>query len=63
MTNINQGRYSHDLEQPLVVFIIGMRINKLMQIKSWVPVAVAFVQMQKELKARKALGFCRARTR
>jgi hypothetical protein len=39
-----------------VVFLIGMRINKLWKIGSWLPVARAMAQMQGELARRPELG-------
>ena len=35
MATIFNGRYTAKIEQPFVVFLIGMRINKLWRINKW----------------------------
>jgi hypothetical protein len=41
MTKIFRGRFTAQIDGPFVVFIIGMRVNKLMMIGKWLPVARA----------------------
>lgn len=49
---------SHD--GPIVVFVIGMRINRLLRPDKWMPVARAMPAMLKELKAKPDYGFLHA---
>ncbi|EZH66141.1 hypothetical protein DH09_09375 [Bacillaceae bacterium JMAK1] len=52
-----QKRISTKNDQDLVVFIIGMRINKWWNIKNWWPVFMAMRPMLQELYADKSTGF------
>ena len=45
MTKIFNGRFTAKTEQPFVVFLIGMRINKWWRFDKWVPVASAMGPM------------------
>ena len=54
---IRSGRWTARLEEPHVVFIIGMRINQLWKVHRWWPVAAAMRGMLRELNARPELGF------
>ncbi|MGA2647399.1 MAG: DUF4188 domain-containing protein [Candidatus Sulfotelmatobacter sp.] len=49
MPNLFPGRYSTSIDSPLVVFLIGFRINRLLAIGKWLPVATAMGPMLKEL--------------
>lgn len=49
-------RVCAELEGEFVVFLIGMRINKLWKVWKWLPVAVAMPRMQMELAAQPDLG-------
>jgi Domain of unknown function (DUF4188) len=60
MSKIFAGRYAAQLEGPFVIFLIGMRINKLFAFHKWLPVAQAMPPMLKELYAHKDLGFLHA---
>lgn len=57
MARIFAGRYAATIEGPFVVFLIGMRVNKLWALHKWIPVAKAMPPMIKELMADKASGF------
>jgi len=57
MSTIFAGRYSAQVEGPFVVFLIGMRINKLLYLHKWIPVARAMGPMIRELYANKESGF------
>ena len=50
-------RYTAQMDGSFVVFVIGMRINKLFAISKWLPVAQAMGGMLKELYENKELGF------
>jgi hypothetical protein len=45
-----------------VVFLIGMRLNRLRRVRSWVPVATAMPRMLAELARQPELGLLGART-
>lgn len=57
MAKIFAGRYAARVEGPFVVFLIGMRVNKLWAMHKWIPVARAMPPMLKELAANKDSGF------
>jgi len=55
---IYTGRYTTDNTENIVVFIIGMRINKRLALHKWLPVFSAMPGMIKELYTHKEeLGF------
>lgn len=52
------GRYTTENDRDLVVFLIGMRINRYFAIHKWLPVFAAMPPMIKELYTHKdELGF------
>ncbi|WP_080873529.1 DUF4188 domain-containing protein [Oceanobacillus timonensis] len=52
------GRYTTENDQDVVVFIIGMRINKRLAVRKWGPVFMAMPRMIKELyENQEELGF------
>jgi hypothetical protein len=55
-------RMCAQLDGEAVVFLIGMRINKLWKIHKWLPVALAMPRMLKELERNPDLGFLGAHT-
>ena len=56
--SIYSGRFTIDNKEDIVVFIIGMRINKRLSIHKWGPVFTAMPGMIKELYTNKEeLGF------
>lgn len=55
---IYTGRYTTENDDNVVVFLIGMRINKRMAVHKWLPVFTAMPPMIKELYTNKdELGF------
>jgi Domain of unknown function (DUF4188) len=46
-----------DIEGDFVVFLIGMRINKLWKVWKWLPVFVAMPRMVRELEHKPESGF------
>lgn len=54
---INVGRFSAQIEGDFVVFLLGMRVNRLLQVHKWLPVFMAFPKMQQELAQRPELGY------
>ena len=57
MTRIIGERVSADVGAPFVVFLIGMRINKLWKAHKWLPVARSMGRMIKEVGAHPETGF------
>ena len=51
MTEIISGRVTGRIEGDFVVFLIGMRINKLWKPHKWLPALLAMPKMLKELEA------------
>lgn len=51
------GRHTAHIDGDFVVFIIGMRINRLWKPHRWLPVLMAMPPMVKELEARPESGF------
>ena len=60
MTNIFRGRFTAQIDGPFVVFVIGMRVNKLMMIGKWLPVAGAMRPMVEQLMSHRELGLLHA---
>lgn len=55
---VYEGRFTTDNDRDLVVFLIGMRINKRRAIRKWLPVFTAMPGMIRELYEHKdELGF------
>lgn len=57
MSKVIPGRFTAQMEGPFVVFIIGMRVNKLWAIHKWLPVFKAMNPMIQELYRNPDLGF------
>lgn len=57
VNKIYNGRFTADNDQEFVVFIIGMRFNKLLAFRKWVPVFMAMGPMIKELYQHPKWGF------
>ena len=55
------GRYTAEIEGDFVVFVIGMRINKLWKVHRWVPVAMAMGPMLAELMRHPEKGLLSVR--
>ena len=62
MSQLFPGRYAARMEGPFVVFIIGLRVNRLFAFGRWIPVARAMSPMLRELYADSQLGFLHAET-
>lgn len=55
-TKIFPGRFTAENHEGVVVFIIGMRINKWSAVHKWLPVLMAMPPMIKELSIHKKTG-------
>ena len=49
MAKVMPGRYTAQIDEPFVVFLIGMRINKWLAFSKWIPTAMAMVPMLRTL--------------
>jgi hypothetical protein len=56
MTEVCAGRFTARIEKPVVLFLIGMRFNKLLAVHKWLPVALAMPRMLTELVKRPEAG-------
>ena len=56
MSQVFPGRYTAQIDGPFVVFIIGMRVNRLRAVRQWLPVAQAMRPMVAQLLAHRELG-------
>ena len=52
--NLFIGRYTSRLDKPVVLFLIGMRINRLRAIRQWSAVLRAMPRMLRELEQKKS---------
>lgn len=57
---IFQGRYTAQVDEPIVVFLIGARINKLRRVRGWWWVAMAMPRMMRKLVQVPELGLLHA---
>ena len=62
MANIIAGRYTAQTDEPFVVFLIGMRINRLFAFRKWIPTALAMGPMLRTLYQHPEKGFLGGRT-
>ena len=57
MSEIRAERLTADVDGEFVVFLIGMRVNRLWKVHRWLPVALAMARMLRELEADPGAGF------
>lgn len=62
MAALQQGRWTHQHDGAIVVFLIGMRVNKPWRPDRWLPVILAMPRMLRELHTDPARGFLGERT-
>jgi hypothetical protein len=60
MAQIFPGRYAAQSSEPFVVFLIGMRVNRIFALRKWTRVAAAMPPMLAELKRDPSLGMLHA---
>jgi hypothetical protein len=60
MPTIFPGRYTAETDEPFVVFLIGMRINRLRAVNKWLPTMRAMPGMLEELYRQPELGLMHA---
>ncbi|HEY9645956.1 MAG TPA: DUF4188 domain-containing protein [Chroococcidiopsis sp.] len=54
------GRFKAHSDQPFVVFLIGMRINRALEVSKWLPTAMAMGPMLRSLHQHPEKGFLAA---
>ncbi len=57
MAQVMPGRFTAQIDEPFVVFIIGMRVNKLLAFRKWIPTAQAMGPMLQTLYKHPEKGF------
>ncbi len=62
MAQVISGRFTARTDEPFVVFIIGLRINRLLDFRKWLPTARAMGPMLRELYQHPEKGFLDAET-
>jgi hypothetical protein len=62
MATLYPGPYASRIEGPFVVFLIGIRINRLIAVHKWLPAFRSMSPMLRELYANPSLGFLAAET-
>jgi hypothetical protein len=62
MAPVMNGRWTAQIDGPFVVFLIGMRVNRLYALRKWVPTMMAMGPMLRTLYAHPQKGFLGAQT-
>ncbi len=57
MAQVVKGRFTAKMDEPFVVFLIGMRINRPLAVGKWLPTARAMMPMLRELYGHPEKGF------
>ncbi len=57
MPQVIPGRFTAEIDEPFVVFLIGVRINKLFAFSKWIPTVRAMSPMLRSLKQNPEKGF------
>ncbi|WP_414567514.1 DUF4188 domain-containing protein [Nostoc sp. CCY 9925] len=57
MPQVMPGRFTAEIDEPFVVFLIGMRINKFFAFSKWIPTAMAMSPMLRSLQQNPDKGF------
>jgi fumigallin biosynthesis monooxygenase-like protein len=53
---VQAGRWTHEHDDGVVVFLIGARVNELFAVRRWWPVVSAMPRMLRELQQEPSLG-------
>jgi hypothetical protein len=57
MAKVMPGRFTAQTDEPFVVFIIGMRVNRFLAFNKWIPTAMAMGPMLRTLYQNPGKGF------
>lgn len=55
--SVHPGRFTAELDGPVTVFLIGMRVNAPLRVRSWWPTFVAMPRMLGHLEAHPETGY------
>lgn len=55
--SVHSGRYTAHVDGPITVFLIGMRVNKPLRVRSWLPVFQAMPRMLTHLERHPETGY------
>ena len=61
MASIHAQRITAQVDSEIVLFLIGMRVNRLWKTTTWLPVFLAMPRMLAELRERPELGLLEGR--
>lgn len=50
MSKVFPGRYTAEIDKPFIVFLIGMRVNRLLAVRKWLRTARAMNSMLRALQ-------------
>ncbi len=62
MAKVLPGRFTAQIDEPFVVFMIGMRVNKFFAFRKWIATSMAMGPMIRTLYEHPEKGFLEART-
>ena len=62
MAQVIPGRHTAQVEEPFVVFLIGMRVNRVLAVNKWLPVGRAMGSMLSTLYQNQEKGFLGGQT-
>jgi hypothetical protein len=57
MSQVFPGRYTAQIDEPFIVFLIGMRVNRLVAVRKWLRTARAMTTMLRTLRTHPEKGF------
>ncbi len=60
-SGVQKGRFTAEIDGDFVVFVIGMRFNKLWKVHRWLPPFMAMPKMLRELQAHPEKGLLGSR--
>lgn len=60
VTEIYPGRYTAVVDQPIALFLIGMRVHRPLRVRTWWPAFAAMSRMLRQLQADPELGLLAA---
>lgn len=57
MSEVMGGRFTARMDEPFVVFVMSVRINRILAVREWLPVMSSLRTMLRELHERPRTGF------
>lgn len=57
MSKVFPGRYTAEIDEPFIVFLIGMRVNRIFAVRKWLRTARAMNKMLRALQTHPEKGF------